>query len=115
MNSYLAAFSTVILGSFALVSCEFSDSSSGGTHLKNPTVEQMADMERQWGVQPSTNRSRLMPNVGDGAAPDPAINPDPSQNFAPPTAPLPQPPATAPPIFEPPPGATPDQIQRLRN
>lgn len=114
MKPTLFAFCIACLSVFALVSCEFTDSGSGGTHVKNPTVEEMAAMEKQWGVQPRTERTRpLLPaSTGDSPISAPTAPP---RNPVPEPAPLPQTPEVVPPVFEPPPGATPDQIQKLRN
>lgn len=111
MNLNLSAFCITLLSSFALVSCELTGGSSGGSHIVNPTVDQMAEMEKKWGVQPHTDRSRQLPPSREGDAPVSA----PPQTFVPEPVPAPLPQTTVPPVFELPPSATPDQIQKLKN
>ena len=103
-------------GAFMLASCGLIDGGSGGTQLKNPTVEQMAQLEKEWGVKPREVRPRGLPSAGEteslGAPPRSAapqvVTPDP--------VPLPQTQTAAPPVFEQAPqAATPAQIQRLKN
>ncbi len=62
---------------------------SDANAVKDPTVDQMAGLEKQWGLKPRETRTRMMP-AGD---PTP-YNPAPELSPAPPTntVPLPDPP-----------------------
>lgn len=113
MKLNLSTFGITFLGALALASCEFTGGSSGGTHLKNPTVEQMTEMEKQWGVPPRPDRSRQPPPAGtDNAIPAPG--PAPARVIPSEPAPLPQTEPVVPPVFEPPPSITTDQLQLLK-
>lgn len=102
-----------------LVSCN--GGGSGGTKLDNPTVEEMAKLEKQWGVEPREPRARQTTQTNEPVqqfiiAPQPAPQPRPTP--APEPAPLPPTtPTPVPPLFEPPPQptVTPDQINKLKN
>ena len=115
MKLNLSSLWIAILCVTGLSSCNSMGGNSGGTELKEPTVEQMAELEKQWGVKPRESHTRpfLPPSEGTIAAPmqpspaAPIIVPDP--------APLPQTQTAAPPVFETPPAATPAQIQKLKN
>lgn len=104
-----------LLSAFGLVACDLiGGGGSGGTHVKQPTVDEMAELEKQWGVKPREARPRhAQPAVGSEA---PLVPPQSgaAQPVTPDPVPLPQP--AKPPVVEPPtPTATPAQIQKLKN
>jgi hypothetical protein len=99
---------------FGLVSCDLLGGGSGGTEVKHPTVDQMAELEKQWGVQPRDVRSRYATPAGGGEAPLAPPQSGAPQIVTPDPVPLPQ--TATPPLVEPPPrAATPAQIQKLKN
>lgn len=107
--------SIAFFSALGLASCDMFSGGSGGTEVKHPTVDQMAELEKKWGVQPREVRSRhALPPSGAGE-----LAPAPPQSGAPQVAPpdtVPLPQTATPPVFEPPPQpATPAQIQKLKN
>ncbi|MCE9519424.1 MAG: hypothetical protein K8R87_07725 [Verrucomicrobia bacterium] len=108
-----SSFGIALLSAITLASCDFTGGSSGGTHLKNPTVDQMAEMEKQWGVPPKPDRSRQLRPAGTDNA-TPATSSAPAQINSPAPVPLPQTEPVVPPVFEPPPSITTDQLQLLK-
>ncbi len=102
------------LSATGLVSCGLIQGGSGGTAVHNPTVEEMAQMEKRWGLEPHGTRPRFNAPAG-GASSASSSHYDAPQNAVPETAPLPQSQAP-PPVLEPPSQAvTPAQIQKLKN
>jgi hypothetical protein len=103
------------LSATGLVSCGLVQGGSGGTAVHNPTVEEMAQMEKRWGLEPHGTRPRFNTPAGD-ASPASSSHYAAPQNTVPETAPLPQTQAAAPPVLEPPSQVvTPAQIQKLKN
>lgn len=46
--------------------------------VKDPTVDQMADLEKQWGLKPRETRQRFSPNADPStSAPSPTLSPQP--------------------------------------
>ncbi len=116
LNSSL--FSLAIFSAFGLASCDMFDSGSGGRAVNNPTVEQMAQLEKQWGTEPRDVHSRRSTSPV-GSEPSTAPGPYGTPRVAAPApepAPYPQVPSADPPVFEQAPqSATPAQIQKLKN
>jgi hypothetical protein len=105
-----------ILGALGLASCDMFDSGSGGRSVNNPTVEQMAQLEKQWGVEPRDIRPRRSTAPVGSEPSGSAIQSGTPQVAAPEPAPLPPTQASAPPVYQQaPPAATPAQIQKLKN
>ncbi len=115
MKLNLSSFCIAFLSAFTLASCHLIGSSSGGTQVKNPTVDQMTEMEKQWGVQPHTGRSRQSIPSGGSNVSVPTPHSAAPQTIIPEPVPLPQTQTAVPPVFESPPAATPAQIQKLKN
>ena len=115
MTRTLTFFCIASLCASGLVSCELIDRGSGGTQVKHPTVDQMAELEKQWGVKPREARFRPPTPAGVDEAPI-AAPPQSSATQAVTPEPVPLPPTAAPPAPQPPPQtATPAQIQKLKN
>ena len=114
MTQKLSFLCIAFLSALGLASCDLMGGNSGGTELKHPTVDQMAELEKQWGVKPREVRSRQAPLPGGSEMPLAPPRSGASQVVTPDPVPLPQP--ATPPVFEQPPqAATPAQIQKLKN
>ncbi|HEY2573288.1 MAG TPA: hypothetical protein VGH65_04435 [Verrucomicrobiaceae bacterium] len=116
MKHFLSSLCLASFSALALVSCDmFSGGNSGGTELKNPTVDQMTQLEKEWGVPPREAHSHRYANPNDNLPPGIAPPTGAPQSAPPATAPLPQTPSAAPPVFEQAPqSATPAQIEKLK-
>jgi hypothetical protein len=113
MTQKLSFLSIAFLSALGLSSCGMFSGGSGGTEVKQPTVDQMAELEKQWGVKPRETRPRRM--TAPGGAEMPLAPP---QSGTPQTVtpdPVPLPPTATPPALAPPPPVTPAQIQKLKN
>ena len=110
--SHLCIAATFALG---LVSCDTISGNSGGTPVNEPTVDQMTEMEKQWGIKPHEGRSRQMVTPGEGEIQATQPRAAAPQIVTPNPAPLPQTQTAPPPVFEQPQSATPAQIQKLKN
>ena len=110
MKRLFLSLSLASFGAFGLVSCAFLDQGSGGIPVHNPTVDEMAQLEKKWGVPQSPSRSHRSPSSGGyEAAPAPG-------GAAPAPEPAPLPPGAAEPStlskVDP---VSPGQIQQLKN
>jgi hypothetical protein len=117
MKFILSSLCLATFSALALVSCDMlSGGNSGGTELKNPTVEQMSQLEKEWGVPAREGRSRRNSAPVDTLPPGVAPQTGAPQNIPPTPAPLPPTTSTTPPVFnQAPPSATPAQIEKLKN
>jgi hypothetical protein len=114
MTQNLTFLCIAFLSALGLASCNLIGGGSGGTEVKHPTVDQMAELEKQWGVQPREVRSRQVTPPGGIETPLAPPRSGAPQVVTPDPVPLPQ--TAAPPVFEKPPqAATPAQIQKLKN
>lgn len=85
MNSRTVSLALTLLLAACLSSCASSSSSSGGQVIKYPTVDEMASLESQWGMQPRQIKPRIrQAEPGDiispsapAAVPAPAAAPEP--------------------------------------
>lgn len=90
MNWNIPLLSTVVLAAVAalLSSCDsLSSGGSGGQTIHNPTVEEMARLEAQWGLPPRTVKPRYREAGPGDLSTQPTVpvegQPQPSQPAAP--------------------------------
>ncbi|MEI6535054.1 MAG: hypothetical protein WCN98_06935 [Verrucomicrobiaceae bacterium] len=94
MKGTIICHSIAALSALILTGCNLGGEANA---VNSPTVDQMADLEKQWGLKPRESHPRTVPPTEQ-----PAYVPDPPAN----TVPLPVP-SPRPPVPEVPPAVTP--------